>query len=101
MLPASGARLARLRVIDDLSDHPVQFNRRQGSADPADFLARRERHEGRDRTDIEALTKPGLGFPKDWENQKRWNGGWVRKANGRIEPRMGAKWRILAKIFGG
>ncbi|HRD47546.1 MAG TPA: nitrate reductase subunit beta, partial [Caulobacter sp.] len=44
-------------------------------------------------------TKPGVGYPRDWENQKRWNGGWVRKANGRIEPRMGAKWRILAKIF--
>ena len=44
-------------------------------------------------------TKPGIGFPKDWENQKRWNGGWRRKQNGRIEPKMGAKWRILAKIF--
>ena len=44
-------------------------------------------------------TKPGVGYPKEWENQKRWNGGWRRKANGRIEPRMGPKWRILAKIF--
>jgi nitrate reductase beta subunit len=44
-------------------------------------------------------TKPGIGYPKDWENQKRWNGGWVKKANGRIEPGLGAKWRILAKIF--
>ena len=44
-------------------------------------------------------TKPGIGYPKEWENQKKWNGGWVRKANGRIEPNMGAKWRILAKIF--
>ena len=44
-------------------------------------------------------SKPGIGYPKDWENQDRWNGGWVRKANGRIEPRIGAKWRILAKIF--
>ncbi|MFN3229162.1 MAG: nitrate reductase subunit beta [Asticcacaulis sp.] len=44
-------------------------------------------------------TKPGIGYPKDWENQKRWNGGWVRKSNGKIEPKMGAKWRILAKIF--
>ncbi len=44
-------------------------------------------------------TKPGIGFPKEWENQKKWNGGWVRKKNGRIEPKMGAKWRILAKIF--
>src|SRR5690606_41739360 len=26
-------------------------------------------------------------------------GGWVRKKNGKIEPKMGAKWRILAKIF--
>ncbi len=44
-------------------------------------------------------TKPGIGYPKDWENQKRWNGGWRRRANGAIEPRMGGKWRMLAKIF--
>jgi nitrate reductase beta subunit len=44
-------------------------------------------------------TKPGVGYPHDWENQKRWNGGWRRKKNGKIEPRMGAKWRILSKIF--
>jgi ferredoxin len=31
-------------------------------------------------------TKPGIGYPKDWENQKRWNGGWVRTRNGKIEP---------------
>jgi len=45
-------------------------------------------------------TKPGIGFPKDWENQKRWNGGWVRNKNGKIQPKQGAKWRILANIFG-
>jgi nitrate reductase beta subunit len=44
-------------------------------------------------------TKPGIGYPKDWENQNRWNGGWIRKKNGRIEPRIGSKWRILSKIF--
>jgi nitrate reductase beta subunit len=44
-------------------------------------------------------TKPGVGYPKDWENQGRWNGGWRRKANGRIEPKMGGKWRMLSKIF--
>ena len=44
-------------------------------------------------------TKPGIGYPKEWENQNKWNGGWVRRANGRIEPKMGSKWRILAKIF--
>ncbi|MCY3725037.1 MAG: nitrate reductase subunit beta [Rhodobacteraceae bacterium] len=45
-------------------------------------------------------TKPGIGYPKEWENQKKWNGGWTRKSNGRIVPKMGSKWRILAKIFG-
>jgi nitrate reductase beta subunit len=43
-------------------------------------------------------TKPGIGYPKDWENQKRWNGGWDLK-HGRLQPRMGGKWRVLAKIF--
>ncbi|HEX5999186.1 MAG TPA: nitrate reductase subunit beta, partial [Hyphomicrobiaceae bacterium] len=44
-------------------------------------------------------TKPGIGYPKDWENQKHWNGGWVRKKSGKIEPKIGGKWRVLAKIF--
>ena len=44
-------------------------------------------------------TKPGIGYPKDWENQKRWKGGWRRKKNGKIEPRIGSKWRVLANIF--
>ena len=38
-------------------------------------------------------TKPGIGYPKEWENQDRWNGGWRRKKNGKIEPRIGGKWR--------
>ena len=44
-------------------------------------------------------TKPGIGYPKEWENQDKWNGGWVRKANGKIEPRQGARWKLLMKIF--
>jgi len=44
-------------------------------------------------------TKPGIGYPKDWENQERWNGGWVRRKNGKIEPKIGGKWRVLASIF--
>ena len=36
-------------------------------------------------------TKPGIGYPKEWENQDKWNGGWVRKANGSIEPRQGGE----------
>ncbi|MDH5722588.1 MAG: nitrate reductase subunit beta [Alphaproteobacteria bacterium] len=45
-------------------------------------------------------TKPGVGFPKEWENQDKWNGGWRRKSNGKIEPKQGGRWRILSKIFG-
>ncbi|MBX6372756.1 MAG: nitrate reductase subunit beta [Acetobacteraceae bacterium] len=44
-------------------------------------------------------TKPGIGYPKDWENQDRWKGGWRRKRNGKIEPRIGNRLRVLAKIF--
>ena len=44
-------------------------------------------------------TKPGIGYPKEWENQDKWNGGWQRKANGKIEPRQGAKWKLLMRIF--
>jgi nitrate reductase / nitrite oxidoreductase, beta subunit len=44
-------------------------------------------------------TKPGIGYPKDWENQKRWNGGWERNAKGHLQPKQGGKWRILANIF--
>lgn len=44
-------------------------------------------------------TKPGVGFPREWENQRRWNGGWRRLKDGTIQPRIGAKWRVLANIF--
>jgi nitrate reductase beta subunit len=45
-------------------------------------------------------TKPGIGYPKEWENQKKWNGGWQRNNNGKIHPKQGGRWRILANIFG-
>ena len=44
-------------------------------------------------------TKPGLGYPTDWENQKRWKGGWERTRSGKLQPKQGGKWRILANIF--
>ncbi|GAA5523670.1 respiratory nitrate reductase 1 beta chain [Microbulbifer aestuariivivens] len=44
-------------------------------------------------------SKPGVGYPKDWENQDRWKGGWIRKPNGKLQPRAGSKWRLLANIF--
>jgi len=44
-------------------------------------------------------TKPGIGYPKQWENQDKWNGGWKRKANGKIKPKIGGKFRVLTNIF--
>ncbi len=44
-------------------------------------------------------TKPGTGYPTDWENQARWNGGWERTRAGKLQPKQGSKWRILANIF--
>ncbi|MDA7430014.1 nitrate reductase subunit beta [Primorskyibacter aestuariivivens] len=45
-------------------------------------------------------TKPGTGYPTDWENQERWNGGWERTKSGKLQPKQGSKWRILANMFG-
>ena len=42
-------------------------------------------------------TKPGIGYPKQWENQEKWNGGWVRKDSGKIEPAQGGKLEDLAE----
>ncbi|TAM00278.1 MAG: nitrate reductase subunit beta [Paraburkholderia sp.] len=44
-------------------------------------------------------TKPGIGYPKEWENQKKWNGGWKRNDDGSIEPRQGTKLKVLANLF--
>ena len=44
-------------------------------------------------------SKPGIGYPKDWENQKKWRGGWVRSAEGDIQPRIGGRFRVLSKLF--
>ncbi|MEO3714324.1 nitrate reductase subunit beta [Roseateles flavus] len=44
-------------------------------------------------------SKPGIGYPKEWENQDRWHGGWMRKSDGSIVPRQGGKWKLLMRIF--
>ncbi|UZJ43081.1 nitrate reductase subunit beta [Marinimicrobium sp. C6131] len=44
-------------------------------------------------------TKPGVGYPKEWENQNKWNGGWKRDKKGKIKPRIGGKLRVLANLF--
>ncbi len=44
-------------------------------------------------------TKPGIGYPRQWENQAKWNGGWMRRTDGSIAPRQGGKWSLLMRIF--
>ncbi|WP_298290755.1 nitrate reductase subunit beta [Thiomonas sp.] len=44
-------------------------------------------------------SKPGIGYPKEWENQDKWKGGWIRTAAGRLQPRQGSRLSILLKIF--
>ena len=36
-------------------------------------------------------TKPGIGYPRNGRTRTSWNGGWMRKANGKIEPRQGGE----------
>jgi len=44
-------------------------------------------------------SKPGIGYPKEWENQNKWKGGWSRTASGKLQPRQGSRLSILLKIF--
>ncbi len=43
-------------------------------------------------------TKPGIGYPDEWENQERWKGGWKLDKD-KLKPRMGNKARIMRNIF--
>ncbi len=43
-------------------------------------------------------TKPGVGYPKEWENQQKYKGGWTLKGN-KLQPRQGGKLKILGNIF--
>ncbi len=44
-------------------------------------------------------TKPGVGYPHQWENQTVWNGGWKLTKAGKLEPKIGGKMKVLSKIF--
>ena len=44
-------------------------------------------------------TKPGIGYPKRWENQEQWKGGWVKKGD-KLELRYGGKaYRVLNLFY--
>lgn len=44
-------------------------------------------------------TKPGIGYPKNWEKQRKWNGGWKLTKTGKLQPKMGGKLKIMFKLF--
>ena len=44
-------------------------------------------------------TKPGIGFPKNWEDQEQWKGGWELDGGGKLRPKQGGQLKILANIF--
>ena len=43
-------------------------------------------------------TKPGIGYPKQWENQELWKGGWVKKGD-EVKLRYGGKAYMLFNLF--
>jgi nitrate reductase / nitrite oxidoreductase, beta subunit len=45
-------------------------------------------------------TKPGVGYPVQWENQKRWKGGWTLNKRGRLKLRAGGRlWKLLTIFY--
>ncbi|HEY1277398.1 MAG TPA: nitrate reductase subunit beta [Thermoleophilaceae bacterium] len=44
-------------------------------------------------------TKPGRGYPRDYEDQERWKGGWKLDRRGRLKLKGGGKLKKLASIF--
>ncbi len=43
-------------------------------------------------------SKPGIGYPKAWEDQMKWRGGWELK-DGKLQLKSGSKIARLANIF--
>ena len=44
-------------------------------------------------------TKPGVGYPRRYEDQERWHGGWTLDRKGRLQLKAGGRARKLASIF--
>jgi len=44
-------------------------------------------------------TKPGVGYPRGYEDQERWQGGWTRTSSGRLQLRAGGRFKKLVTIF--
>ena len=44
-------------------------------------------------------TKPGVGYPRRYEDQEQWKGGWALDRKGRLQLRSGSRLRRLLSIF--
>ena len=44
-------------------------------------------------------TKPGVGYPKRYEDQEQWGGGWTLDRKGRLQLKAGSRLRRLLSIF--
>lgn len=44
-------------------------------------------------------TRPGLGYPRTYEDQETWQGGWERRPNGRLRLKAGGRLKKLLTIF--
>ncbi|HWF41982.1 MAG TPA: nitrate reductase subunit beta, partial [Acidothermaceae bacterium] len=44
-------------------------------------------------------TKPGVGYPKRYEDQEQWHGGWMLDKKGRLQLKAGGRVRKLLSIF--
>ena len=44
-------------------------------------------------------TRPGVGYPRTWEDQEKWKGGWERTKSGKLKPKAGGRLKKLATLF--
>lgn len=44
-------------------------------------------------------TRPGVGYPRGWEDQEKWKGGWDLTKRGKLRPRAGGRINTLLNIF--
>ncbi|MEJ7705722.1 MAG: hypothetical protein WKF47_19855 [Geodermatophilaceae bacterium] len=44
-------------------------------------------------------TRPGQGYPRTYEDQERWQGGWQLSKRGKLKLRAGSRLRNLLTIF--
>ena len=44
-------------------------------------------------------TRPGLGYPRTYEDQEKWQGGWELNSRGRLKLKAGGRFKKLLTIF--